>query len=175
MRTAIRLVLFLLVARIACQGERVEQQKAWEEIETIDEFQFQKLIRERNGRALLVNVWASWCVPCREEFPDLVRLAKKYRNKPVDVIGISADYPDELETKVRPFLKAQKVNFANYIQNFESDEAFINMLNEKWSGALPATFLFNAQGEQVDFFQGRFDYKKMKSLLDKVLSGEDNE
>src|SRR5262245_24408831 len=53
-------------------------------------------IAARSGRVVLVNFWATWCVPCREEFPDLARLEKAYRDKGVAVLGVSIDSAKDL-------------------------------------------------------------------------------
>jgi len=73
------------------------------EVKEINEDLLNNLIKNRNGKILLINVWAAWCIPCREEFPDLVKLAYNYKDD-LDVIAISVDYKDEIETKVKPFL-----------------------------------------------------------------------
>ena len=72
----------------------------------------EKIINQSGDRALLINVWATWCLPCREEFPDLVKLAKYY-DKNIRVIGISVDDSDDLKSKVIPFLKSQNAEFEN--------------------------------------------------------------
>ncbi len=68
----------------------------------IDQVTLQKLITQRNGKILFLNIWATWCVPCVEEFPDLVRLSQAYPESELEVVGISADFPDEIETKNPP-------------------------------------------------------------------------
>ena len=119
-----------------------EQNSPELQVSTLDEGQFDTLINNRNGRLLLINVWATWCMPCREEFPDLVKLAGHYRGSPVDIVGISADYPDEIDSRILPFLTSQKVRFPVYVQTFNQQDAFINHLNADWQGALPATFIY---------------------------------
>ena len=64
------------------------------------------------GQALLINVWASWCGPCREEMPSLERLTHRKGAKPLVVIGITTDdYPD----KARGFLRQAKTTFPHFI------------------------------------------------------------
>ncbi len=142
------------------------------EIGLLNETAFSRILEENRGKVLLVNVWATWCVPCREEFSDLVRLAEFYRGEPVAVIGVSADYPDELESKVRPFLLKMKADFPNFIQNFAKDEQFINFMNRNWQGDLPATFIYDESGEQVAFLSARQTYESFRTAIDKVLKTE---
>lgn len=138
------------------------------EIATIDESGFDKLIRQRDGQILLVNVWATWCVPCRDEFPDLVRIAKHYKNQNVEVVGISADFPDEIESKIKPFLKSQNAAFTNYVKNFKDDGDFINSVNPEWSGALPATFIYDTNGVLQESHFGQTDYEGFQNLIELV-------
>lgn len=137
-------------------------------IEVIDEAGIDKLIQERKGKILLLNFWATWCIPCRDEFPDLVKIAKTYREGNLEVIGISADYPDEIEDKIQPFLKSQNANFKNYVKNVEDDEILINSINPEWSGSLPATFVYSTDGILRESNFGQNDFNGFQKLIEKV-------
>src|SRR5436309_4814249 len=81
-------------------------------------------VREPGAKVVLVNMWATWCGPCREEFPDIVKLAKKYRDQGLRVVFVSWDV-DEAVT--RRFLAQQGVDFPSYIKaDSERDPAFID-------------------------------------------------
>ena len=138
------------------------------EIKKLNESGLDQLIAQRNGKFLFLNVWATWCVPCREEFPDLVKLAYVYKNTDVEIVGLSVDYPDEIESKIIPFLRQNKVNFQNYVQNFESQENLISKLNKNWGGAIPATFVFDTMGVQKSFLSGPHDYEQFKDEIEKI-------
>ena len=135
-------------------------------VELLDEQQLQQLVIQRNGRILFLNVWATWCLPCREEFPDLVKLAKSFSKRGVEFVGLSVDYPDEIDSKIRPFLEQNSVDFSIYVQNFSDKEQAINFLNEKWSGALPATFIYNSEGKQLHFLLGQHSFEEFCQLLE---------
>jgi thiol-disulfide isomerase/thioredoxin len=168
---------FLILALFfASQGEQqkdVPQEKQSSLISpkvnllTIDSLE--NLLKVRNGKVLFLNVWATWCIPCREEFPDIVKLFRKYKKDKIDFVGISADFPDEIESKVIPFLQDQKVDFPIYVQNFEHQEDLINRLNPEWSGALPATLLYNDRGELIKFMLGKQSYQQFKEVIDTLL------
>jgi thiol-disulfide isomerase/thioredoxin len=114
--------------------------------------------RAPGAQATMINVWASWCVPCREEFPDLVRLERAYRGRGLRVLLVSTDF-DSVDA--RKFLTRQGVDFPSYFKTGD-DMSFINGLNPKWSGALPATFLYDSTGRLVSFWEGRADYPKFE-------------
>ena len=135
-------------------------------VDKIDKAKLSKLIKERKGRPLFLNLWATWCVPCREEYPSIVKLAGE--NKDVEFVGISVDFPDEVDSKIIPFLKNHKANFTNYVNAFEGDEDLINALDKSWNGALPATFIFDKTGKKIIWLEGKKSYNEFKSELEKL-------
>jgi len=170
---AISWIFFAFLFLSACsdqsgQNDQESSKTVSTKIETIDKAGFNRLIQHRNGQILLVNVWATWCVPCRDEFPDLVKIARHYKNENIEVIGISADYPDEIESKIKPFLKSQNAGFTNYVKNFEDDGDFINSVNPEWSGALPATFVYDAKGVLQESHFGQINYEGFQNLIEHV-------
>lgn len=139
-------------------------------VEKLDEFGLQKLVSQRNGKVLFLNVWATWCIPCREEFPDLVQLSNEYKENKVEFVGLSVDYPDEISTKIIPFLRSVRANFKIYVQDFKDPAVLIQRLDANWSGAIPATFIFDAKGSLQVRFVGMGRYEQFKEQLDKILS-----
>ena len=138
------------------------------EVKKIGEADLKSIMASYKGKVLLVNIWATWCKPCREEFPDLVRLQDFYKGKAVHIIAISADYPDEVDSKILPFLEKFKINFPVYVQDFPRQEDFINYLNREWNGALPATFIYDKEGRQQAFFIGKKDFESFKKEIEKT-------
>jgi thiol-disulfide isomerase/thioredoxin len=136
---------------------------------TIDIGALKKLINERHGKILFLNFWATWCEPCTEEFPDIVSLRNSFPDSLLDVVAISVDYPDEAESKVLPFLQAHQVEFPVYIADIKNQDNFINALDTSWSGAVPATFIFDNHGVQKAFLLGQKDLSFFKSEVDTVL------
>jgi thiol-disulfide isomerase/thioredoxin len=138
-------------------------------VDLINEKGYQKLVEKREGKILVVNFWATWCVPCRKEFPDLVKVANEYQNQSVEFVSISADLEDEINSKVIPFLKSNKVSFKNYVKSVVDDGEFINTVNPDWQGALPATFVYDVEGKLQKFHEGKADYHEFKKMIEQVL------
>ena len=153
-------------------SESASQEGIIVEVDSIDEAGFKDLVRNRNGKLLLVNMWATWCIPCREEFPDLVKVASAYQDKDVEIVGISMDFPDEVNNKIKPFLKSQNANFQNYVKNFKDDGAFINMVNPEWSGGLPATFVYDKTGILQKSHFGKGDFEEFRKMIEQVRESE---
>lgn len=129
----------------------------------------QNIIHQRHGKVLVMNVWATWCLPCMEEFPDLVKSASAYDTSKVEVVGISLDYADEIESKVIPFIKKNKIPFRIYLAQFDSQEKFINSVKKSWNGAIPATFIYDRHGKQKISLIGEQTFDRFKAGIDAVL------
>lgn len=128
--------------------------------------QILKEIHNNNEKVVLVNVWATWCQPCREEFPDILKLYRNYKEKGLELILISADF-DRQEGNAKQFLAQQGVEFVSY-RKIGKDEDFVNILNPKWSGALPASFIY-VNGKLVDFWEGKTNYEIFEKKVTQQL------
>lgn len=124
-------------------------------------------VRESEAKAVLVNIWATWCQPCIEEFPELLRLHRQYGGKGVELILVSADFESEMPNVIA-FLAKQGVNFLTYIKS-GNDMEFIDTLNPTWSGALPATFIYDAKGVLHNFWEGKTTYSELEQKILEVL------
>ena len=103
-----------------------------------------KSLLQRDGkdaRPLLVNFWATWCDPCREEFPDLVKLDADYGAKKLNFVAISLDDVTDLKTTVPQFLQEMKATMPVVLLNINDPEPAIKMVDAAWDGQLPATLL----------------------------------
>lgn len=130
------------------------------------------LKREANSRPLLVNFWATWCDPCREEFPDLVKIDRHYRPKGLDFIAVSLDDLSEINSEVPKFLQEMGATMPAYLVNASDPEKIIHAVDPKWSGALPATFLYSAEGEVVFKHFGRIEPVELRAAIEKVIPGK---
>jgi thiol-disulfide isomerase/thioredoxin len=117
---------------------------------------------------VLLNVWATWCAPCREEFPDLLRLRGEYRDRGVVVEFLSGDFPSHA-ADVSAFLRELAVDFPSYIKAGK-DMELIEALHPDWSGALPATFIFGRGGEVLQWWEGAASYGTFAAAVDAALA-----
>lgn len=126
----------------------------------------------KQSRPLLVNFWATWCDPCREEFPDLVQIDKDYRARNLDFVVVSLDDPGDLKTSVTQFLQQMHAAMPAYLLNVADPEPVIKGVDAEWTGSLPATFLFDAQGQVVFKHWGRILPGELRAALDKTLNAK---
>ncbi|HWR54546.1 MAG TPA: TlpA disulfide reductase family protein, partial [Bryobacteraceae bacterium] len=99
-----------------------------EKLTPVDQAGYHRLLAANKGAVVLVDFWATWCVPCRTEMPELVKLQQKYRDRGVKLITISADEP-ETEQGALPFLKKAGATGPAYIKRTKDDDAFINAID----------------------------------------------
>ena len=130
-------------------------------------------IRKPGASAVLVNVWASWCSPCREEFPDLLHVSRELAPKGLRTILVSVDFPGA-EGDTQRFLTDQGVDFPTYVRTGK-DEAFVNDLEAQWTGVIPATFLYDGNGKLVRFWEGKASYPVIKRRALEALGSKDKE
>lgn len=134
----------------------------------LDEAGWERVRDQQRGRVLLVNFWATWCEPCREEFPDIVRLHNTYRSRGLSVVAISMDEP-ESRPAIEQFLQSQGAKFGSYRQQFKDFEALVNSINPRWGGGIPATFLFDREGRLVESWQGATTFEEFESAVKPLL------
>jgi hypothetical protein len=97
-----------------------------------------------------------------------VALHESYRAKGFDLVTISCDDPEQ-EMQAADFVAQQRAPGPHYIRKTKDDDKFINSIDPKWSGALPALFLYDRSGHQVQSFIGETDLKQLDAVLRSVL------
>jgi thiol-disulfide isomerase/thioredoxin len=145
-------------------------------VREIDADGLRKLLQRGDGQAarpLLVNFWATWCVPCRREFPDLVKIDGEYRGREIEFALVSADDVSEIKTTVPKFLRDMRAaSMPAYLLNATDTQAAIAQVDPAWGGELPATFLFDRQGKLAYRHFGIIDAGKLREEINKVMSQE---
>jgi thiol-disulfide isomerase/thioredoxin len=141
-------------------------------VQEIDAEGLKKLLRRdsKQARPLLVNFWATWCDPCRDEFPDLVQIDKDYKARGLEFVTVSLDDPSDIKTSVVHFLQTMHSSMPAYLLNVVDPEPSIKGVDADWGGGLPATFLFDAQGRVVFRHMGRIQPAELRIALDKTLN-----
>jgi thiol-disulfide isomerase/thioredoxin len=132
-----------------------------------------KALRQQSasdGRVLLVNFWATWCTPCREEFPDLIKLRELYPPDKFDLVLISLDDISEIATGVPAFLAQTKATgMPSYLLNTTDSDAAINLFDPTWRGELPATFVYDRAGQLAYKHRGRIKPAEVRGAIETAL------
>ena len=135
----------------------------------VDETAYQALLKQSGAKVVLVDFWASWCEPCREEMPALVKLARRYAPQGLKFITVSIDGPAELHYAEK-FLRAQGVPLPAYYKAARKDDAFINSVDPNWSGALPALFFYTRDGKLVKSYVGETEAETVEGAVRELLA-----
>jgi thiol-disulfide isomerase/thioredoxin len=124
-------------------------------------------VRAPGAKAVILNVWASWCEPCREEMPGLLRYHRDHKAAGLRLVLVSADAKNSLRD-AEQFLASLGVDFKSYIK-IGDDMAFINALDRRWDGTIPASFAFDSAGKPIAFWSGQVTYQQLERKLDPIL------
>jgi thiol-disulfide isomerase/thioredoxin len=121
----------------------------------IDLAGYKDVTAKYHGKGLLVTFWATWCVPCRDEYPMIVSLSKEYGPQGLAVVGVSLDEDADLGL-VRQFLDKSQPGFPNYRQKPGIDaDAFYQGVNPDWRGTMPQTDFYGRDGHLARYFVGQ--------------------
>jgi thiol-disulfide isomerase/thioredoxin len=176
---AIVLALCILVLSLAAPAHKYTGRAAKPPqpivVSAIDTNELKGLLTQQRERPLLVNFWATFCDPCRDEFPDLVKIDKDYRPHALEFVTVSLDDMSELKTEVPKFLGAMKATMPAYLLNATDPEPAINIVDPRWRGDLPATYLYNEKGEIVYKHIGRVNPVELREAIEKVVKKGDGQ
>lgn len=124
-------------------------------------------------KPLLINLWATWCAPCRDEFSDLVKIDEDFRSKGLQTVIISLDDLTELKTAVPQFLAEKNAQMPSYLLKSANENISLQNISKDWAGGLPFTVLFDADGKQLTWRQGKFKPEALRALVEKTLQTAD--
>ena len=164
------------VTRVFGCSIKWEDKKVWKEkaavswahepvsLDTIHLESVRELVKNHTKKLRLINVWATWCVPCVEEFPGLVYLNHMYRDRGYEMVSISLDDPAH-EAPALAFLQKNQSSSPNYRYAGEDKYTFMEALDSSWQGALPYTLLIEPGGKIVYSKQGQNDLEQLKKII----------
>ena len=174
MRTWTVFVVFVLLAAAAALAmPQAHKTAAVRDPEMIDVQGYQKLLGQYRGKPLLVNFWATWCEPCRHEYPMLNELAKQYAAQGLKVVGVSMDDDGDL-ILMRRFLARYKPIFPNYRKKAGGEEVFRQAVLAGWNGSLPVSVFYARDGQQAGHVLGEGSRETYETAIRSLLAAGSN-
>lgn len=119
-------------------------------------------LSNQRGKVVLLNIWATWCAPCREEIPEFVELRKKYAKRGFEILGVSID--KQGKSVVKPFMEKYNINYPIVIDD--------GTIMEKYGPTmgLPTSYIIGKEGNLQYFATGAITQKELEPRLKKLLS-----
>src|ERR1700737_1189801 len=160
-----------LLLLVAVSAFAAPQAKAPQDPQLIDAQGYQKILEQYRGKPLTVNFWATWCEPCRDEYPLLNELAKQYAPQGLKVVGVNFDQDGDL-ILMRRFLARYKPVFPNYRKKQGSETEFEQAVLPRWNGSLPITIFYSKDGHPVAHFLGAGNRERFEAAIRDLLQAE---
>jgi thiol-disulfide isomerase/thioredoxin len=141
-----------------------------ESVMAVTREQFEDILEHHRGKVVLVNFWATWCIPCIQELPEIDELQHRYREDGLQVLAVSFDDLEDLEEKVQPFFAEKAPHLVSYIQAEEDPFDFAAGLAPEWVGALPMSFILDRFGELHKRVSGRLTFRSFEDAILPLLA-----
>jgi thiol-disulfide isomerase/thioredoxin len=136
---------------------------------------YKEMIAKYHGRGLLVTFWATWCEPCREEYPMIIALSKEYSPQGLAVVGVTLDEDADMGL-VRQFIEKSHPGFPNYRQRPGIDaDAFYQGVNPDWRGTMPQTDFYARDGHLARYFVGQKSKDAFVQAIRLILLAESSQ
>jgi thiol-disulfide isomerase/thioredoxin len=132
-------------------------------IKEMDFQHFSPYLHKQNDSLYIVNFWASWCIPCREELPAFEKIGKKYANQKLKVLLVSLDIPNQVESRLIPFLRKNKIKSEVILLNDPNQNQWIDQVDSKWTGAIPFTVVYGKG------FRNSYEHSLNFNELDSII------
>lgn len=113
------------------------------DIPTVDYAGLKPYLNKQDDKVYVVNFWATWCAPCIKELPYFEKVNQDYKDKNVEVILVSLDFPKKKESKLIPYVEKKGLKSKVLHLDDANEQFWIADISEEWSGALPATLIYS--------------------------------
>lgn len=160
--------LLFLTLLSSCKKEKEKELK--KNITSVKSYTYNELkplLEKKDNKTYVINFWATWCAPCVKELPAFEKLNKEYADKNVEVILVSLDFPKQIDKRLIPFINKNNLKSKVVLLDDINEDVWIKAIDTTWSGALPATLIYNAKGRQ--FYEESFNYEKLETALKTLL------
>lgn len=149
------------------QSEIATDTPEYGSLEVYDYNGLEKFLSTTDNTTYVVNFWATWCAPCIKELPYFEKVNSEYSDE-VSVILVSLDFPNKYESSLKPFIKKHNLQSRVMALNDPDANTWIPKVAEDWSGAIPATLIFNKNKRQ--FYEKTFTYQELVTEVEQFLN-----
>lgn len=162
-------IFFVSVGILSCKKE--EKSSDFNKVTSVKSYTYKELkplLEKKDAKTYIVNFWATWCAPCVKELPYFEQINQEYKDKNVEVILVSLDFPKQVEKKLIPFINTKELQSKVVLLDDANEDFWIKDIDSTWSGAIPVTIIYNKNKRK--FYNNSFDYKTLKNELQTYLN-----
>lgn len=175
-----QLILIFVVLLISCKEEikkenliekAIIEEPARTKVSSLEIYDYdglEPILNAKDDKTYVINFWATWCAPCVKELPYFETLNTEYNSKNVEVILVSLDFPNQYEKRLIPFINEHELKSKIVVLNDVDSNSWIPKISKNWSGAIPASLIYNKDKRQ--FYEQSFNYDELKTEVDKFLN-----
>jgi len=128
---------------------------------------FTPMLKKHNDTTYVINFWATWCRPCVKEMPAFNNLQQEYKDNKIKIILVSLDFGNNLQSKIERFAQIHKIKSTIIILDDPDSNSWIDKVNSNWSGAIPATLIYN--NNKRKFYEQSFTYEELKHTVNQFI------
>jgi thiol-disulfide isomerase/thioredoxin len=140
-----------------------------QDIEVIGIDRLKKELNQQSDTVYVFNFWATWCKPCTEEMPDLLKVEKEYTDHKMKLILISLDMPSQKDTRLVKFINEYKINSEVLLLDDPDFNKWIPIVDDSWTGSIPATLIYAPGKGYRKFHEGVISYPELKSQVQSLI------
>jgi thiol-disulfide isomerase/thioredoxin len=140
-----------------------------QDIEVIGIDRLKKELSQQSDTVYVFNFWATWCKPCTEEMPDLLKVEKEYTNHKMKLILISLDMPSQKDTRLVKFINEYKISSEVLLLDDPDFNKWIPIVDDSWTGSIPATLIYAPGKDYRKFHEGVISYPELKSQVQSLI------
>ena len=118
-------------------------------------------------KTYVINFWATWCAPCVKELPYFEEVNKQSKDNNTEVILVSLDFPSQIESKLKPYLKKNKIKSKVILLDDSKINTWVPKVSERWDGGIPATLIVNSSN--YNFYPKPFEKEELFTEIKKVI------
>ena len=163
MRFYLKLFMILLLSLNFSCSDKIN-----DSIEVVDFDSFYSKIDLSSDYTYVINFWATWCSPCVKELPYFESVNREFSEKNVKVLLVSLDFPSQIESKLKPYLKKNKIKSNVILLDDSKMNKWVPRVSEKWDGGIPATLIVNSSN--YNFYPNPFEKEELVSEIQKVIN-----
>jgi len=141
----------------------IPKQSYTNEIKTVSFDELAPLLNKKDDKIYVVNFWATWCAPCVKELPYFEKLTKNNPKEKLEVILVSLDFPNQLESRLEPFARKNQLQSTLLFLDEPNENEWIPKIDSNWSGSIPATIIYNKNERQ--FFEKAFTEQELNQIV----------